>query len=394
VTNINKDRDIKEHSGPAAVTVRFLGAAGTVTGSKYLVRYKDIKILVDAGVFQGSRELADRNWLDFREQAQVSVSEIDALLLTHAHIDHVGLLPRLYVQGLKAPVYCSAPTKALAALLLADMGHLQEEEARFRAKKGYSRFAPPLPLYTEQQARDSLRLFKTVELKTRIEVCPGVFAEWNTMGHILGACSIRLEIGGKVIVFSGDIGRYNVPILNDPAPRQFGDLLLIESTYGDREHEAEGSSEALAQVINRTAKRKGALVIPSFAVGRAQQLLYFLRELKEKRLIPDIPIIVDSPMATDATSIYVNYKQDYDTPALKLLERGIQPFLPSKLRFIKSTEESKQLNSINQAMIIISASGMLSGGRILHHLFHRLSSPLNTVLFVGYQPDGSRGCSA
>jgi metallo-beta-lactamase family protein len=211
------------------------------------------------------------------------------------------------------------------------------------------------------------------------------------MGHILGAASISLEIGGKVITFSGDIGRYQVPILKDPEPVALGDLLLVESTYGDKDHPEEGSADHLGRIVNESVKRGGVLLIPSFAVGRTQTLLYYLRELKERRAIPDIPIIIDSPMSRDATELYSRYPSDYDEAALKLTEAGVKPFEPRKLYFIQDREESIKLNSVHEPMVIISASGMLSGGRVLHHLKHRISSPQNTILFVGYQPAGGRG---
>ncbi|MDZ4785500.1 MAG: MBL fold metallo-hydrolase [bacterium] len=374
-----------------SVTVKFLGAAGTVTGSKYLVRAPGVVILVDAGVFQGPRDWTDKNWIDFEKAAGCALNEIQAVLLTHAHIDHIGLLPRLRNFGLNCPVFCTAPTQQLAGLLLRDMGHLQEEEAEYRARKGYSRFHEPKPLYTEQDAVETLKLLKTAPIEKRIEVLPNVFAQWRVMGHIIGACSINLEIGGKIITFSGDIGRYNVPILKDPEPQELGDLLLIESTYGDRNHPTIEIASELSNIINQTARRGGSVIIPSFAVGRAQLLLFYLRELKEKKLIPDLPIIVDSPMSQDATQIYLDNHPEYDGPAKDLLKRGIQPFMPPRLHFIQNREESKRLNAIHDPMIIISASGMLSGGRILHHIFHRISSPLNTILFIGFQPDGSRG---
>jgi metallo-beta-lactamase family protein len=370
------------------VTLKFLGGAGTVTGSKYLVTYRDTKILVDCGLFQGDRVWRERNW----HGAPVDLGSISAVLLTHAHVDHVGILPRYSALGLRCPVYATTPTAALADLILRDSGRLQEEEAAYRGERGKSRHHPPLPLYTEIDAINALKLFKTVPFERRLEVLPGVFAEWRRMGHILGAASIRLEIGGRVINFSGDIGRYNAPILCDPQPVNFGDLLLIESTYGDRTHEAGDIEGELAAVIQRTAARRGAVLIPAFAVGRTQQLLFHLRALKEKGTIShDLPVIVDSPMARDATSLYVGHTAEYDAEAMQLLKRGKQPFVCAKLHFISDRFESMRLNSIREPMVIISASGMLTGGRVLHHLRHRVSDPANTIMFVGFQPPGSRG---
>ncbi|MCB0338937.1 MAG: MBL fold metallo-hydrolase [Bdellovibrionales bacterium] len=370
-----------------SVRITFLGAAGTVTGSKYLVESGRHRILVDAGLFQGTREWRERNWHD----PEIDLKTVDAVLLTHAHIDHTGILPRYVKLGLKCPVFATAATAALAKLLLPDSAKLQEEEAKYRKDYKKSRHHPPLALYTSEDAQSALKLFHPVSFHKAIEIAPGVKATWNRMGHILGAGSIQLEIGGKIITFSGDIGRYSVPILKDPEPVALGDLLLIESTYGNRLHADSNPQMVLKKVIKDTVKRGGVVVIPSFAVGRTQLVLYYLRELKEAREIPNIPIVIDSPMATDATSLYREFPEDYDEEALGILGRGTNPFSADKLYFTRSVEESKKINSMIDPMIIISASGMLSGGRILHHLLHRISSPLNTILFVGYQPPGSRG---
>jgi metallo-beta-lactamase family protein len=370
-----------------SVTVTFLGAAGTVTGSTYLVTYNDTRILVDCGIFQGEREWREKNWLP----PHFDPAHITAVLLTHAHVDHIGMLPRYRRLGLKAPVFCSPATADLAKLMLLDSGRLQEEEAAFRAKHNKSRHHPPEALYTEADAVSALELIQPRPISTPIAVADGVTATWSLMGHILGACSITLEIGGKRIVFSGDVGRYGEPILVDPVPVEMGDLLLIESTYGDRTHGATDPHEAIADIINRTHRRRGVVIIPSFAVGRTQTLLYYLRELKAAERIPDIPVIVDSPMALDATSIYQRHTNEYDTVSLALLKKGFQPFHVPKMYFIQDKEESIKLNSIQEPMILISASGMLTGGRILHHLKHRVSDKKNTVLFVGFQSPGSRG---
>jgi len=369
------------------VRITFLGAAGTVTGSTYLVSHGNIRILVDSGIFQGERSWRERNWLP----PHFDPTSIQAVLLTHAHVDHIGMLPRYHKLGLKAPVLCSPGTADLAKLLLLDSGRLQEEEAAFRAKHKKSRHHPPLPLYTEEDAKSALELIKPGPVNTRIPVLDGVTAEWTLMGHILGACAITLRIGGKKIVFSGDIGRYGEPILVDPQPVEMGDLLLIESTYGDRLHDGGNLQDEMEDIINRTAKRRGVVIIPSFAVGRTQTLLFYLRELKAAGRIPDIPVIIDSPMASDATAIYRHHSNEYDERSKELLRKGSQPFTVSKMYFTREREESIKLNSIDEPMILISASGMLSGGRILHHLKHRVSDKRNTVMFVGYQPPGSRG---
>lgn len=369
------------------VEIQFLGAAGTVTGSKYLVSAGDQRILIDCGMFQGQRTWREKNW----EDPPFDLSTIKAVLLTHAHVDHIGLLPRYHKLGLRAPVFCSRATADLAHLILIDSAKLQEEEASFRQETGRSRHHPPLPLYTEQDARAVLQLLQPIDINSPVNPCAGTNATWRLMGHILGACSITLEVAGKRIVFSGDVGRYHAPIHVDPQPLEFGDLLLIESTYGDRTH-APGSPETpLAEIINRTYKRFGAVIIPSFAVGRTQTLLYHLRELKSRGEIPDIPVIIDSPMASDATTIYQRHTDEYDEASLGILKRGRQPFAVPKIYFTRERAESKQLNTIHEPMILISASGMLTGGRILHHLKQRISDPRNTILFVGFQPPGSRG---
>jgi len=371
-----------------SITITFLGAAGTVTGSTYLVSDGTTTILVDCGIFQGDRQWREKNWLE----PHFTPSQISAVLLTHAHVDHIGMLPRYHKLGLRCPVYCSPATAELAGLLLIDSGRLQEEEASYRSVRGRSRHTPPLPLFTEQDARESLRLLSPIEIHSRTRIADSIHASWSLMGHILGACSITLEMGGKTIIFSGDIGRYGEPVLVDPMPVPMGDLLLIESTYGDRLHS--GSSDLrteFAEIIRATSKRGGIVLIPSFAVGRTQTLLYFLRELKAAKQIPDIPVIIDSPMASDATVIYQRHTNEYDSTALALLHRGFKPFNVPKMYFIRDREESIQLNSISEPMVLISASGMLSGGRILHHLKHRVTDPRNTLLFVGFQPPGSRG---
>lgn len=371
-----------------STTVTFLGAAGTVTGSSYLVESDGERVLVDCGLFQGSRTWREQNWAEPR----FDPTTLSAVLLTHAHIDHIGMLPRYYTAGLSCPVFTSPATADLAALLLADSGRLHEEEAQYRSAHGKSRHMPPLPLYTESDAQNSIALLRPVPIDKSISVSSRMKAEWRPMGHILGACSIQLQVNSKLITFSGDIGRYQQPILVDPRPQTLGDLLLIESTYGNRRHPSTiEPCDALQTVITDTVNRGGIVLIPSFAVGRTQTILYYIQELKAAKKIPDIPIIVDSPMARDATAIYQNHTSEYDQEASEMLRRGLAPFTPSKMHFIRNRSESIALNSIDAPMILLSASGMLSGGRILHHLKHRISDPRNTLLFVGYQPPGSRG---
>ena len=370
-----------------SIKVSFLGAAGTVTGSKYLVEGAGKKILVDSGMFQGARKWRERNW----HQPPFDPKEIDAVLLTHAHIDHTGMLPRFVSLGLNCPVYATAATIDLCSLLLPDSAKIHEEDAKWRREKGKSRHKPPLPLYTYKDADKSLKLMNAVPFNEEVEFINGVKATWNRMGHILGAASIQLKIGDACITFSGDIGRYDVPILKNPEPTGCQDLLLIESTYGNREHSEKDPLKKIESIIDKTAGRGGMVIIPAFAVGRTQSILYYLRELKEQKKIPNIPVIIDSPMATNATSLYKSHPEDYDEEALGIAKEGKNPFTPDKTYFIKDRSESIKLNSINDPMILISASGMLSGGRILHHLKHRIGSPLNTLVFAGYQPPGGTG---
>ncbi len=370
-----------------SVRIQFLGATSTVTGSKYLVSSDKYNILVDGGLFQGEREWRERNWQD----PKCDLSKIDAVLITHAHIDHTGILPRYAKLGLQCNIFCTKPTLELSDVLLKDSAKLQEEEAIFRAKKGKSRHNPPLPLYTEEDAILALKLFKSVPLYKEIKLFDDVSASWFQVGHIIGASTIKLTIEGKVIQFSGDVGRYDAPILKDPDKISFGDLLIIESTYGDRVHSTKDPQEELSEIINEGIERGGVILIPAFAVGRTQLVLYYLRELKEQGRIPDLPIYIDSPMARDATEIYMNNPSFYDEESLGIISRGAKPFHPSRLYFVRDRKESKELNNISGPAVIISASGMLSGGRILHHLARRLSDSRTTVVLVGYQPRGGRG---
>lgn len=369
-------------------TIRFLGASGTVTGSKYLVKTPASELLIDLGLFQGSRDWREKNW----NKPPIELSTIDAVLLTHAHIDHTGLIPRYYREGLRCPIYASRPTEDLCRLLLPDSGRLQEEEASYRSKYDRSRHHPPLPLYTEEDARNCLELLRAVEMSKPMDIpntdCK---ARWDVAGHILGAATLTLETPDGSITFSGDLGRYNDPVILPPTQIKFGKLLLVESTYGDRFHDDADVEEELGNVVRETSERGGVLVIPSFAVGRTQSLLYFLRRLKESGRITDLPIIIDSPMATDATEIYLRHQELLGPGVLADLAKGIRPFSPSKLAFTRDREQSKFINKQEGPFIVISASGMLTGGRILHHLMHRLGDPKNTILFVGFQPPGSKG---
>jgi len=370
-------------------TLRFLGAAGTVTGSKYLVQHDGRRILIDCGLFQGLKELRLRNW----SPLPVDPKSIEAVVLTHAHIDHIGSLPRLVNEGFNGPVFSTSATRALAGLLLPDSAHLQEEEARYANEAGSTKHDPALPLYTVEDACAALRHFETFDYGRRREILPGITLTFARAGHILGSAICTLELAGsrQRIVFSGDLGRYDAPIVPDPEPVEYATTLLLESTYGDRTHGAVKAIDALASAVSDAVVRKGMIVIPSFAVGRTQEILYDLRALEEAERIPTLDVFVDSPMACDATPIYLAHPEDHDLDMTALLERGISPLSTRRTHFVTSVEDSKKLNDRAGPAIIISASGMATGGRILHHLKHRLPDPKNTILFVGYQAEGTRG---
>jgi metallo-beta-lactamase family protein len=371
--------------------ITFLGAAGTVTGSKYLIETGGKKLLVDCGLFQGGRDLTQRNW----NKLPLEAATIDWVVVTHAHIDHTGYLPKLVSAGYRGPIYCDAATHQLCQLLLLDSAHLQEEDAKFAAKKKYSSHANPLPLYTTPDAQAALNQFREIPRSNSFTISPELSVRTHDAGHILGSCWLELTVteNGKqmVVVFSGDVGRYDQPILNDPTPPSRADFLLCESTYGDRDHPDGSVPDALAGAINRVAERGGAVVIPSFAVGRTQTLMYYLRQLEEAKQIPQLPVYIDSPMAIKVTDIYARHREDHD---LDFTTRELGPQGdPLNLRAVHLTqtvEDSKAINNV-ASCIIISASGMATGGRILHHLVQRLPNPKNAVLLVGYQGDGTNG---
>ena len=372
--------------------ITFLGAAGTVTGSKYLVEAGGKRLLVDCGLFEGSRQLEERNW----EKFAIDPATIDWIVLTHAHIDHTGFLPRIVRYGYRGPIYANAATRELCNLLLPDSAHLQEEEAQFAAKKKYSRYDPPLPLYTTPEAQQALQQFREVPRADAFTISPQFSVRPHHAGHILGASWLELTIteNGKqtLVVFSGDLGRYNTPILDDPESPTRADYLLCESTYGDRDHPGGSVPDMLADVVNQTARRGGALVIPSFAVDRTQLLMYYLRELEDQQRIPRLPVYVDSPMAISVTSLYAAHREDHKLQFLREEQAGNHdPLNLHEVHMTRSVEDSKKINDVVSPCIIISASGMATGGRILHHLARRLPDSRSTVLLVGYQAEGSRG---
>ncbi len=368
-------------------TLTFLGAAGTVTGSQHLLEGDGRRLLMDCGLFQGLKELRDRNWAPPR----VDPKSLQGVLLSHAHIDHSGYLPRLVRGGFSGPVFCTRGTADLLRVMLPDAAHLQEEEADFNNRHRTSKHDPALPLFTTDDADRVLTQVKAVSFNESFSPAPGVQARFINSGHILGAGLIQCRIGGHLVIFSGDLGRYGVPIMRDPDPVHEADVLLVESTYGDRLHPADEHRDKLVAAVKRAADRKGWLLIPAFAVGRSQGILYDLRELEEAGRIPSLPVYLDSPMAIQATVIYATHPEEHDPELGQVGAGGKRPFAPRRLHLCKSVEESKRLNDADGPGIIVAGSGMATGGRILHHLRRRLPEPATTVLFVGYQAAGTRG---
>jgi len=370
----------------------FLGAAGSVTGSKYLIEAAGRKLLVDCGLFQGLEGLKERNW----HPLPVDPKTIDYLVLTHAHLDHTGWLPVLVRDGYKKSIFANPATIELVGILLKDSGHLQEEETEDAQKHKWSKHAHPRALYTSEDIDPVLRLLKPMPRSGGFDISPEFHVESFDAGHILGSSSLELtttENGKKsVVVFSGDVGRYDQPILNDPktpTAKQV-DMLLCESTYGDREHQAGDPLQLLGDVVNRVVKRGGSIVIPAFAVGRTQTFMYYLRQLEDLQRIPKVPAYIDSPMALSATDLYLKYKEDHDVEFAREEKNGGDPLNVHEFHLARSVEESKQINNV-KTCIIISASGMVTGGRVLHHLAHRLGDPRNCVILGGFQAEGTRG---
>ncbi|HEX8283093.1 MAG TPA: MBL fold metallo-hydrolase [Pyrinomonadaceae bacterium] len=376
-------------------TLSFWGGVGTVTGSKYLVESNGSRVLVDCGLFQGLRELRERNW----EDPPFDPESLDAVVITHAHVDHTAYLPRVVALGFKGPVFCSKGTADLLKLLLPDSARLQEEEADYRNRKGLTRHEPALPLYTEEHARQAIKLIRTCpNTGEPTEVAEGVRASFHIAGHILGSSLVLLELdgagddgAGRRVLFSGDLGHYDQPIIRDPVAPPACDYMLIESTYGDRLHDAEDPKAALARVVNEAVGRGGPLLIPAFAVGRTQELLYHLRELEDEGRIPVLPVRVDSPMAAAATQIYSRNRDEHDEEYASVIEQHRHPLRTRSMVTASTREESKRLNDEEGTRVIISASGMMTGGRVLHHARRILPDERATVLFVGYQAAGTTG---
>lgn len=374
----------------------FHGAARTVTGSRYLLTVegddRPSRTLVDAGLFQGFKELRELNW----RPSPFDPKQIDRVLLTHAHIDHSGALPRLVREGLDCPIYCTSSTYELAQLLLPDSAKLHEEDAEYANRKGYSKHRPALPLYTVEDAKRALDLFETVELGKELELGDGLRARFHNAGHILGATSISLRLEsqagrpGGTIVWSGDVGRYGVPLHLDPDPIPACDVLICESTYGDRTHDSTALEDQLLEPLLDTFERRGIVLIPAFAVGRSQLVTFVLRELMESGRLPEVPVHIDSPMAVDATSIYSRHLDEHHLDA-EVFADGRGRLFPRKVSLHRSVAQSKKLNDASGPRIIVSASGMLTGGRVLHHLRRLVSDRRNLVILAGYQAAGTRG---
>lgn len=371
----------------------FLGAAGCVTGSKYLVEAAGKRLLVDCGLFQGTNELKERN----RKPLPIEPATINFTLLTHAHLDHTGWLPVLVKDGFGGPIFANPATIELTGILLKDSAHLQQEETENAQRNKWSRHPNPVALYGPDDVDPVLKLLKPVPRSGSFDISPEFHVTSYDAGHILGSTSLELIINenGKkiVVVFSGDVGRYDQPILKDPVtPPSKADVLLCESTYGDREHAEGDAAELLAGVVNRVAKRGGSIVIPAFAIGRTQTFMYYLRQLEDQQRIPRLPVFVDSPMALSATDLYLKYKEDHDLEYSREDSDGKgDPLDVHEFHLTRSVEESKAINNVKTPCIIISASGMVSGGRVLHHLAQRLPDARNAVILAGFQAVGTRG---
>src|SRR6478736_8204877 len=365
-------------------SLTFLGAARTVTGSKHLIDVDGQRILFDCGLFQGLKELRQRNW----SPLPIPPDTIDAVVLTHAHIDHTGWLPRLVAQGFKGPVYCTGGTADLCQLVLPDAAHIQEEDAKFANSRGYSKHQPALPLYTGEDAAEALSRLQPSPFGKKVGVGKGIEVEFINAGHLLGSSYVlvtRTDKSGGRVLFGGDLGRYNRPILPDPSPAVEADVLLVESTYGDRRHPDEDDGATLARIITETFARGGKVIIPAFAIGRVEELLYWLFKLEDEGRLADVPIYVDSPMALKGIAYYGARTDELDKEILAM-RRNMPRF-----KAVNSAMESKALVENDQPAVIIASSGMATGGRVVHHLFAGLPDPRNTVLFVGYQAAGTRG---
>lgn len=375
--------------------ITFYGGVGTVTGSKYLLESNGKKVLVDCGLFQGEKHLRERNWAE----QPFDPTDLDAVIITHAHIDHTGFLPRLVKLGYSGKVFTSGGTADLLKILLPDSGRLQEEEADYRNRHNLTSHRPALPLYDENDAKEALKLLVGVPNNgVPIEICEGFKASFTVAGHIIGASQVLVEMenvreNGESIkfLFSGDLGHYDQPIVKDPAPPPMCDYLMTESTYGNRLHGEISSKERFAEIVNAAYKRNAPILIPAFAIGRTQELLYMIRELEDENKIPSMPVVVDSPMAAQATQVYNRWSEEHDEEYASILAKKIHPLKTDWMRTASTREESKKINDMKGARIIISASGMMTGGRVLHHAMRILPNENATVIFVGFQAAGTTG---
>ncbi|MGD0179991.1 MAG: MBL fold metallo-hydrolase [Terriglobales bacterium] len=383
--------------------IQFLGAAGTVTGSKHLISTNadssgGFQFLIDCGMFQGPKEWRERNWQD----TPVPARHINAVVLTHAHIDHCGWIPRLVKAGFRGPIYATPPTIDLCGILLPDSGHLQEEDAAFYNKHKKSKHDPALPLYTLEEAEESLQYFRPAQYEEAQQLCPEISFRFVRAGHILGSSmvEITLQTNGKTrrLLFTGDIGRVKersaTPgevVRSGPTEGETADILVMESTYGNRQHPTADPRPELASLIRATAARGGSVVVPAFAVERTQKFLFMLKELMQARQLPAIPIFCDSPMAIKAVEIFMKHTEEYSEETRRLVGQHGSPLTWPGFTFASTAEQSKKINAVKTPSIIVSSSGMVTGGRILHHLAQRLSDPKNTVVFIGFQAPGTRG---
>ena len=359
----------------------FLGAAGTVTGSKTLVSYKKKSILVDCGLFQGLKNLRMLNWIKF----PFDPNKLESVILTHGHLDHSGALPLLVKQGFRGPIYATPSTIDLCQILLLDSAHLQEEEAQYANKHKTSRHTPALPLYTTQDVKRTLKQFKPLVFEHQLALSSGFSVKLRPAGHILGAASAEITAGGKTVLFSGDLGRSDDKIMLAPAGIDHADCIVVESTYGDRLHEKASPEIKFAEIINRTVARGGIVVIPAFAVGRAQELLLAIYKMKQNGQIPDLPVFLNSPMAIDMTAIYQKHCSEHRLNKTECSGMG------SVAKMVRTVEDSRALDAIRYPSIIVSASGMATGGRVLHHLKALAPDHRNTIVFAGFQAAGTRG---
>jgi metallo-beta-lactamase family protein len=378
------------------MTLTCLGAARTVTGSKHVLDVNGHRLLVDCGLFQGLKELRERNW----QALPVTAASIETVVLTHAHLDHCGYLPRLVSQGFTGRVFCTPATAELTKIVLADAAKLQEEDAERANRKKYTRHQPALPLFTTQEAARAMSMLQPVGYDRPMPVVPGVTVEFVNAGHLLGSAyaRLRIESTGQTLLFGGDLGRFGRPVLPDPTLIDHADVLLVESTYGDRAHEADDNGARIADIVTRTAKRGGKVILPAFALGRVEEILFWIRDLETRKQIPELPVYVDSPMAAAVLETYRARASELDANVTEqapdgwhAAHRQMCAFCTARLKVVESIPESRAIQESSQPSIVVSSSGMATGGRVLHHLEHALPDARNTVLFCGFQAEGTRG---